>query len=144
MPKNMFKFKNFRRKIKSPFMIYVQFESILMPEDNQKQNPNASYTNKYENYVAFSYGYKLVCVEDIFSEPFKTYIDEDAVHSFISSMIKEYKYCSDVMKKLFNKELLMTKKDNEDFEHSTKCWICDNHYIDGHVKVIDHCYIMGK
>ena len=33
------------------------------------------------------------------------------------------------MKKLFNKELLMTKKDNKDFENSTKCWIYDNDYV---------------
>ena len=59
-------------------------------------------------------------------------------------MIKESKYCSDVMKKHFNKELVMTKKDNEDFENSTKCWICDNDYIDNDVKVRDHCHITGK
>ena len=34
------------------------------------------------------------------------------------------------MKKHFNKELVMTKKENENFENSTKCWICDNDYID--------------
>ena len=28
------KFKNFERKITLPFMIYVDFESILVPEDN--------------------------------------------------------------------------------------------------------------
>ena len=33
-------------------------------------------------------------------------------------MIKESKYCSDVMKKHFNKELVMTKEDNEAFENS--------------------------
>ena len=25
------------------------------------------------------------------------------------------------------------------FENSTKCWICDNGYVDGDVKVRDHC-----
>ena len=29
-------FKNFERKIKSLFMIYVDFESILVPEDKWK------------------------------------------------------------------------------------------------------------
>ena len=33
-------------------------------------------------------------------------------------MIKESKYCSDVIKKHFNKELVMTKEDNEDSENS--------------------------
>ena len=41
-------------------------------------------------------------------------------------MIEESKYCSDVRKKLFSKELVMTKEDNEDFKDSTKCWICRN------------------
>ena len=52
-------------------MIYANFESILIPEDNGKPNQIESYTNKYKKLVAFSYGYKLVCVEDKFSKPFK-------------------------------------------------------------------------
>ena len=59
-------------------------------------------------------------------------------------MIEESKYCSDVIKKHFNKELVMTKEDNEDFKTSTKCWICDNDYVDNDVKVRDHCQITGK
>ena len=125
-------------------MIYANFESILVPEDNGKQNPNESYTNKYQKHIACSYGCKLVCVDDKFSKPFKSCIGEDAVSNFVSIMIEESKYCSDVMKKHFNKELVMTKKDNEDFENSTKCWICDNAYFDGDVKVRDHCHFTGK
>ena len=41
-------------------------------------------------------------------------------------MIEESKYCSDVMKKHFNKEIDISKEDNEDFENSNICWICDN------------------
>ena len=59
-------------------------------------------------------------------------------------MFEESKYYSDVMKKCFNKELVMTKKGNEDFENSTKCWICDNGYIHSDVKVGYHCHITGK
>ena len=47
-------------------------------------------------------------------------------------------------KKHFNKEIIMTKEDNEGFENSTKSWNCDNDYIDGDVKVRDHCHITGK
>ena len=144
MPKKgeYIKFKNCERKIKSPFMIYTDFESILVPEDNGKQNPNESYNSKYQKHVACSYGYKLVCVDDKFSKPFKSYLGEDAVYNFISRMIEKSKYCSDLMKKL--SKLVMTKEDNEDFENSTKCWICDNDYVDGDVKVRDHCHITGK
>ena len=55
-----------------------------------------------------------------------------------------YINCSNVRKKRFNKELLTTKKDNEDFDNSIKCLICDNDYIDGNVKGRDNCDITGK
>ena len=42
------KFKNFERKIKSPFMICADFETILVPEDNGKSNQK-SYTNNIKN-----------------------------------------------------------------------------------------------
>ena len=50
MPKNgeYVKLKNYDRKIKSPFMIYADFESILVPEDNGKQNTKESYASKYQ------------------------------------------------------------------------------------------------
>ena len=41
------KFKNVERKIKSPFEIYADLKSNLIPEDNGKQNPEESYTKKY-------------------------------------------------------------------------------------------------
>ena len=48
------------------------------------------------------------------------------------------------MKKHFNKELVMTTKDNENFKNSAKCWICGNDYVDNDVKVRDCCHITGK
>ena len=48
------------------------------------------------------------------------------------------------MKKRFNKQLVMTKVDNEYFEKPSKCWICDNDYIDTNVRVRDHCHITEK
>ena len=54
------KFKNYKRKIKSSFTIYVDFTSILLPEDNGKQNPKESYMNKYQKHIHCSYGCQLV------------------------------------------------------------------------------------
>ena len=114
---------------------------FLMLENNGKQNPEESYANKYQKHIACTNGYQLVCVGNKFSKPLKTYLDKDAVYNFINSMIKESKYCSEVTK---NKELVMTKEKNEGFKNSTKCWICDNDYVDNNVKLRDHCHITGK
>ena len=48
------------------------------------------------------------------------------------------------MKKHFNKELVMTKEDNENFKNSIICSICDNDYVNNAVKVTSHCHITGK
>ena len=125
-------------------MIYVDFESILVPEDNGKQNPNEFYMSQYQKHITCSYSYKLVRVDDKFSKPFKSNLGKDAVYNFINSMIEESKYCSGVMEKNFDKELKMTKTDNEDFNKSAKGWICGNTSVNGDLKVRDHCHITGK
>ena len=50
-------------------------------------------------------------------------------------MTNKSKYGSDQIKEHFNKECLMTKKDDEDFENTTKSRIC---------KVRDHCHETEK
>ena len=47
------------------------------------------------------------------------------------------------MKKHFNKKLVTTKKYNQNFKDYTKCWFCDNTYLDGDIKVRDHFHITG-
>ena len=59
-------------------------------------------------------------------------------------MIEESQYCNDVMKKHFNKKLVMTNQDDKDFINSTKFWIYDNSDVQDDVNVRDHCYITGK
>ena len=97
------KFKKLERKIKSPVMIYADFESILEQENNGKKNSEDTYMNKYQKHVAWSYGYKLVRVNDNFSKPFQSYLGEDAVYIFINSMIEESKHCTDIIKKYNDK-----------------------------------------
>ena len=103
-------------------MIYANFESNLVLENNERQKPKESYMNKYQKHIASSYDYKLVCVDDN---------TKRCSLNFIDSIFEESKYCSNVMKKHFNKEFVMTKEDNESFKNYTKCWI----YIDNDVKV---------
>ena len=115
-----------------------------MPENNGKQNPEEPYTNKYQKHIACSYVYKLVYLDEKLSKSFKTYLGKDVVYNFVNSMIEESKYCSDVIKKHFNKELKMTKEYKEDLKNSTKCWICDDDYVCNDAKVRNHCHITGK
>ena len=84
---------------------------------------NLTQTNTKRHDV-WSNGYKLVCADDKFNKLLKSYSSKDAVYNFISSMTEEKKYCSDVMQKHFNKELVTTN-DDEDSENFIliKWWI---------------------
>ena len=100
-------------KITSSFIIHAYFESILVPENNGMKNPEKSYTNQYQKHITCRYGYKLLCLDNKFNKPFKTYLGGDIGYSFFNNMIEEGKYCSHTVKKYFNKEGVMTKEDNE-------------------------------
>lgn len=48
-----------------------------------------------------------------------------------------------MMKMYLNKELVVTKKDDKNFESSTTCWICGNTVVNGDVEVKDYCHVTG-
>ena len=127
-----------------PFIIYGNFEIILVPKYNRKENQSKNYTNKYQNDVVCSFGYKIICVDDQFSKPFKSHLGQDAFHKFITNMAEESKYCKRVMKEHFNNQLIMTKDDGKNFESSTKGWICDNNFVEVDLQIRDHCHTTGK
>ena len=81
---NMLDSKKYEKKMKSPFMIYVDFESTFVLEDNGKQNPDESHRrvlyeqfSKKRSFEGFFY--KLVCVDDKFSKLFEPYLGEYVV-----------------------------------------------------------------
>ena len=59
-------------------------------------------------------------------------------------MLEECEYCSNVMKEYFNKNLIMSAEEEEIFQSSNKCWICNKLFDLVDEKVRDHCHISGK
>ena len=63
----------------------------LVQEDNGKQNPEESYSNKCQKHVACTYDYKLVCGDVKLSKSFKSYLGEYTVYNSINIMLEEKK-----------------------------------------------------
>ena len=91
--------------------------------------------------IRCSFAYKLVCVDDKFSKDVVLYRGKNAVFKFIQCVFKKYDYCRIVMKKHFNKNLVMTAEENEEFEKSNICWICGKLINLDENKVRDQCHI---
>ena len=48
------------------------------------------------------------------------------------------------MKKHFNKNLIMSEEEEEEFQSSNTCWICEKLIDNDDEKVRDHCHVTGK
>ena len=81
-------------------MVYADFESILVPEDNGKQIQMIfTLTNIKNMLLVVMVINSYVLIINLVSLLNHIQV-EDVVYNFVSSMIEESKYCSDVMKKL--------------------------------------------
>ena len=68
---------------------------------------------------------------------------ENAAYKFIKGILKEYQYCKKVMKKHFNKNLIMSEGE-EQFQSTNISWISEKLIDNDNEKVRDHCQIIGK
>ena len=57
------------------------------------------------------------------------------VYRFIETILRECDYYKKVIKKHFNKNLVIPEKDEQIFQSSNKCWICDKLFDIGDNKV---------
>ena len=155
MPKqgeNVLKFNNFHKQLPVPFVIYADFEAITkkvqgckQSEEMEKDKDRRSYTEAYQTHEDCGYGYKVVCCyDDKYSKYTRTYGGENAVYKFMEKMLEEVEYCKAVIKKHFNKPLVMTEVDKQRFKTMDRCHICGEKYTDKDVRIRDHCHITGK
>ena len=62
----------------------------------------------------------------------------------MEKMVEEVEYCKAVIKKHFNKPLVMTEVNEQHFKTMDWCHICGEKYTDKDVRGRDHCHITGK
>ena len=111
----------------------------------KKDKDRRSYTEAYQTHEDCGYGYKVVCCyKKKYSKPIQTYRSENAVYEFMEKMLEEVEYCKAVVKKRFNKPLVMTEDDEQRFRTMDGCHICGEKYTNKDVRVRDHCHITGK
>ena len=111
----------------------------------KKDKDKRSYTEAYQTHEDCGYGYKVVCCyDDKYSKHTRIYRSENAVYKFMEKMLEEVECCKAVIKKHFNKPLVMTEVDEQHFKTMDGCHICGEKYTDKDVRVRDHCHITGK
>lgn len=141
---NIFKFKNYQHKIKQPFIIFADLESLLIPErEGSKMN-----TQKYQDHRPCSIGYFVKCDYDNTLSFYKSYRGEDCVDWFVSELAQ---FAEDV-ETVFLCDLPMdplTVRQKREFQKASHCHICESPFSNNlkhpdYKKVRDHCHLTGK
>ena len=136
-------FKNYFKQLPVPFKIYADFECILKGVRSSEKN-NGLYTEKYQDRIPYSFAYKVVCVGNKFSKKVALYREKNAVYRFIEAIYKEYGYCQKMIKRHFNKNLIMSPEKEKRFQLSISYWICDKLFDAGDDKVRCHYHVAGR
>ena len=137
--KNFLTFEDFSRKNMHNWIVYADFESILVPIEGPLPNTSFSSTTRVSKHEPISYGYVFLGPEGVVEE--KYYFGRDAVEQFIEAMTDIGRRVQDILSE--PEPLIMTKEQVLEFQEATHCFYCEK-VIETENKVRDHCHVTGK
>ena len=122
-PGEIIEFKNHKKSLRVPFVIYADFEAVTEKIDSASPNPEKSFTEKYQKHTpsGFCYYVKKDGTEN-YAEPV-VYRGEDCVEKFCTMIEEEVKEIGAIYKNIIPLE--MTAEDNEKFQSAVDCHICN-------------------
>lgn len=134
---SILQFKNFERKQKINFVIYADFESLLL---NCNINVTEN-TRTYKVHEPSCFGYYICCSHNTHLNKYVTYRGADCVDVFIKYLIRDLEY---IHSTLLNKMPMapLTEDQENDYKNATTCHICN--YILFDDKVMDHDHITSQ
>ena len=89
----LIRFNNYFKQLAALFKIYADLECNLEKVHINKRGNDTSYTEKYQDHIPNSFGYKVVCADDNLSKTIFLYRGKNAVYKFIDAVLKEDDYC---------------------------------------------------
>ena len=129
--------KSYFKQIPVPFKIYADFEYNLKSVESMKV---FSLKNIKITFLVVLLT-NLFVFDGEFTKPIVVFRGKNAAYKVIEAILKEFEYCKKEMTKHFNKSLIMSEKQEEQFQSSNICWICKSHIGDDDKKVRDHCHV---
>ena len=134
------KFKHFDKQIPIPFKIYADIECLLKTINVKL----GKHTKVYQKHIPNFIGAKLVCIDNRFTLPTKIFTGSNSIKQFFEWIFEQQKQTNEIITNHYNKKLKMTIEDEENYQNSQDCWICNKTIIKNKDKVRDHCHITGK
>jgi hypothetical protein len=126
-------FKHFDRKQKTNFIIYADFESLLL---NCTGN-NTENTRNLKVHQPSCFAYYICCSHNPGLNKFVSYRGSDCVEVFIERLIEDARRLHQILN-VKNPMSPLTKNQEQSFQNATVCHICNNLLFDDKVRDHDH------
>lgn len=139
-PDTHIKFENFKRQERVPYIVYADFEAMLIPLEDSE---HASNTVKTQRHVPYSVGFYLHCSHDGSQSFYREYRGEKCVEWFLLQLREIAIKCEFNLSQIMPMHPL-TPKEKEEFANAKKCYICDHDFNAQDMRVHDHCHLTGR
>ncbi|XP_069366011.1 uncharacterized protein [Maniola hyperantus] len=134
------KFKNYERKQKVKFVIYADFESVLLRVDDPHKT-STQRTHRVRRHQASCFGFYVCCSYDSNLNKYVSYRGSDCVEKFVKYLIEEILTIHNILSD--KKPMLpLTKTQADEFRNAVNCHVCDQLLFDD--RVLDHDHITGQ
>jgi hypothetical protein len=114
-------YKDIRKQLKVPYIIYADFECLQQPIQGCVNDPNKSQTLNTTRLVPCGFTYKVVGLTSDQSKQPVVYRSVDAADKFVEYMVMEQKEIEQKFK--LSEPMIMTGSDWQSFKKATHCHI---------------------
>jgi len=137
--KDIFKFKNWKRRMQVPYYFIADFEAMPITLPSQALEALKK-TKKIQEHIPCSFSYTKIRYDGV-SEASKMYVGKNAETKFVTDITREAFQIREEYKD--PKPMLpLTAQEQRRHDNATNCWVCKQELNGDSVK--DHCHITGK
>lgn len=139
---NILKFENFYKKLRVPFVIYCDFETLVQKIDTCVPDPQISSTTLEAYFNPCGYAYQVVCTNPNYTKPpvvHRGKSGENVVKHFLENLLQEENNIKDILGD--PEPLIMNTETEKEFQMATHCHICEQAFTYKTKKVRDHYHV---
>lgn len=146
VPKNILRFENFYKQVKTAFCVFADFECVLKEVTcGEEELPQSdSFTVKKYEHIPCLFSYYIKCDFNPAFSKFEIYAGTDAPEVFVHRLERDLRLIYNNFLK--GKKPMKPLSDSElyDFEQATVCYICEEPFSSNDFKVKDHDHCSSK